>query len=161
MRLKWLWLTLAAFSFGLCIELAERWRTVAGLLGVLISFFGAIFSLDPKSPHIERGARRVADLHETVVAETFESLGAFDAAALVGVLHEYQFESRAGKRVESLELHAAIRLVASVTGHTPEQLQRLYQIHWSQLRDTTAPRLRDTLERHELVERLVPYPHQA
>lgn len=149
-------LLLAAFSAGLLVGLGQRSRTALGIIGLFVSFFGFLYGLCA-APGIRDHAP--VDVHETVVAETFENLTPLEAAALVGVLHEYRIASTAGERsrAESLELHSAVDLASRASGFRREYLSRLYRDHWHELRRTTAPRLVELLERHQLVGRVFPY----
>ena len=149
------WLTLAAFSAGLCVGLDQRSRTALGIIGFLVSFFGFLYGLAAAPPAVHEHVR--PDVHETAVVETFEQLTPAEAAALVGVLHEYRIARRAGWRAESLELHAAVDLVSRTSGLERDRLRRLYRDRWQVLRETTAPRLISSLRRHRLVGRVVPY----
>jgi hypothetical protein len=151
------WLLLAAFSAGLYVSLAQRWRTVLGTIGFLLSFLGVLSNLCGAPP----GHSVVApvDIHETAVAETFPRLTPREAAALVGVLYEYRLDPGPAGRVgaEALELEAAVSLVARVSGWPRGQIRRLYREHWIELRSSTAPKLLELLSDHRLVDRLLPF----
>jgi len=150
------WLLLGTLSAGLCAPLGQRWRTALGALGLLVSFLGVLLTLcsQQSAAAEERPAERARDLHETVVAETFESLEPLEAAALVGVLHEHRIVANGARwrRGGALELHAALDLVSRASGLPRERLQRLFQAHWRELRETVAPGLRSRLERHPRVQ---------
>jgi hypothetical protein len=151
------WLLLAAFSAGLCIGLGQRSRTALGIIGLLVSFFGFLHGLCAEAPEVRDQAP--VDVHEIAVAETFGSLMPLEAAALVGVLHEYRIAPAAGgrSRARSLELHAALDLVSRASGFHRQRLRQLYRDQWCRLRRTTAPRLLAALERHRLVESIFPF----
>jgi hypothetical protein len=128
-----------------------------GTCGLLISFVGTLYGLCGDGPVADRSAEPL-DVHDVMVAETFDDLAPLEAAALVGVLHEYRVVRRGDPAgvVEPLEVHAAVGLVARVAGLRPAHLHRLYRGHWLELRGTTAPPLVASLECHRLVARLVP-----
>jgi hypothetical protein len=151
------WLILAAFSAGLCIGLGQRSRTLLGILGLFVSLLGFLYGLCATPPV---RAHAPVDVHETVVAETFGDITLFEAAALVGVLHEYRIAGAVGERgrARSLELHAAIDLVSRVSGIQKKRLGVAYRDRWQELRQTTAPRLLASLEGHDLVAWVSPHP---
>jgi hypothetical protein len=157
------WLLLAAFGLGLSFDYPKTLRTFLGMCGFLLGAMGFLFAGDPgrASPEMQ-GAQDIdrPDLHEAIVAESFDRISPLEAATVAGVLHHYRIAPAARTRFSgnALELHAAADLVARASGFPKGLLLRLYHDHWIELRGAPARRIVRRLEQHELVRALDEYP---
>ena len=159
------WLLLSAFSLGLSFDLPKGLRTLLGVCGLVLGTIGFLFAssdqtsalsnADSYRPDVDR-----PDLHEALVAESFDRLSPMEAATVVGVLHHYRVAPSGHDKfcVNALELHAAIDLVARATGFPKGLLRGLYYDHWIELREAPARRICERLERHDLVRELFAFP---